>query len=164
MNIHRINDFVERINRLLIGVAVVFLVVTVAIVIANVVSRYVLHVSLTWSAELARYSMVWSSLLAAAVLVNMQQHLSVDILEKYMPARLRFAAQLVIHIGSMTFFFILLVSGCLLVMRTSGQVASSIEMLPMNAVYVIMPVTALLMLLGSFVVLLRTLCGEEPMR
>ena len=112
MNLQRINSLAERVNRLLIVMAVVFLVVTVAIVIANVVSRYVLHVSLTWSAELARYAMVWSALLAAAVLVNRQQHLSVDILQRYLRGRLQVAAQVITSIGSMTFFLILLVSGC----------------------------------------------------
>lgn len=164
MNIQRIDRAVERINRLVVLAAALFLLLTVAIVLANVLSRYALHVSLTWSAELSRYSMIWSALLAASVLVNRRQHLSVDILERHLRGRVRVAAQVITSVGSMTFFLILLLSGWTLVTRTSGQVASSIEVLPMNVVYSIVPVSALLMLLGSVVVLLRTLHGEEPMR
>ena len=142
MDAKRIDDYVNRINKLVIGVSVVFLVSTIGIVITNVLSRYVLHVSLTWSAEAARYSMIWSALLAAAVLVNRSQHLRVDFLDQFLSRRARFLLLVLVEIGSMTFFVVMSISGSILVLRTSGQIASSIESLPMNAVYLIIPISA----------------------
>ena len=162
MRTQRTNDIVLRANQLLIAASVLFLVITVAIIITNVISRYVVNVSLPWSAELSRYSMIWSALLAAAVLVNRQEHLSVDVLAGLLGGRWRVASQLVVCVGSMTFFLILVLSGSMLVLRTSGQVASSIEALPMNVVYSIFPLAGLLMFFGSMVVLLRILSDEEP--
>ena len=158
---HRIIAAIERLDRLLVVVSAVLLLVSVMILMANVASRYLLYLSLPWSAELARYTMVWSALLAAAVLVHRRQHLGVDLLGSRLAGRPKRLVELFVSVGSMAFFLIVAVSGAILVQRTAGQVASSIEWLPMPAVYAIMPVSAVLMWLGEFANLLKTFCGED---
>lgn len=148
-------------DAVLLGVAVAFLLVTVTIVIANVVSRYVLHVSLTWSAELARYGMVWMAMLGATVLVRRDQHLTVDLIDRLVGARLSRRIRIIAAVASMTFFAVLLISSSILIGRTSGQVAASIDVLPMNLVYGVLPLSAGLMFVGSWENLRRMLRGEE---
>lgn len=51
------------------------LMVTIVVVIfAQVVTRYVLHVSLSWSEELARYLLMWLAMLSAAYGFKIRAH------------------------------------------------------------------------------------------
>ena len=118
------------------------------IVAANVISRYIFHFSLTWSAELAEYCMVWAAFLGAAYLVNQSEHLVVDLLEKYLKGKLKRYLQITILSITIVFFGAVTYYGSLLVLETKGQVASSMRFLPMNIVYSIMPISGLIMLIG----------------
>lgn len=145
----------ERIDRAVVATAALCLVVSVVTVVANVVMRYVVHVSLPWSAELARYAMVWSAALGASVLVNRDEHLFVDVLDRALSLDAGRRLRRVVLMLSMAFYAILFVSGWQLVQRTRGQVASSLGALPMSAVYAVVPVAALLMLWGACATWLR---------
>ena len=157
----RITTAIERLDRLLVLLSVLLLLAALLILMANVASRDILYLTLPWSAELARYTMIWSALLATAVLVGRRQHLTVDLLGSRLAGRPKRLVDLLVSIGAMAFFLIVVVSGVLLVQRTAGQVASSIEWLPMPVVYSIMPLSAVLMWLGEFANLLRTLSTED---
>lgn len=162
MKVRRISRWLEVANHGLLCLAAIFLTATVGMVIANVVARYLLGVSLTWSAELARYTMIWSAFLAASVLVNRRQHLSVDLLGKRLHGRMKRLLDMVMVAGSMIFFLIVMISGVVLVHHTGGQMASSIERLPMNVVYSIVPLSAFAMLLNTCFVLMGVLRNEGP--
>ena len=137
------------------AVSVALLAAMVALVALNVVMRYVLRDSLTWSSELARYLMVWSALLAAAVVAARGQHLAVDLLEWALPRRFDRWLRLVVGLLNMTFLAVMFISGFMLVVRTSGQVASSLEWLPISGVYAVIPASALLMFVGAIHAALR---------
>lgn len=162
MSVKKIEAVSNTLNRIALLVSVLLLAVMAAVVAANVLSRYVLHVPLTWSAELARYGMVWSAMLAAAAVAGKRQHLTVDLLERWLSRKLRRPLRVFVAFVCMTFFGVMLISGLMLVARTSGQVASSVEKLPISVVYLVMPVSALLMLFGSVVLVLRLVYEEEP--
>jgi TRAP-type C4-dicarboxylate transport system permease small subunit len=133
-----------------------------ALATVNIVWRYVFADSLTWSAELTRYLMVWSSLLAAAVLVARGEHLAVDVLEHRLGPRQKRWLNVFIAVSSMTFFAVVVVSGVMVVTGTVGQMAPSMEWLPMSAVFVILPLSALLMFVNCADRLRRELDAEEP--
>lgn len=135
-------------NQVLKWTSLILLTAMVTIMCANVFSRYALRYSLTWSAELARYCMLWSAFLAAAVLVNRDEHLSMNILLQNLKGRLRTITALLIHSGSFVFFCLLVWVGLMLVRQTGNQVASSIA-IPMNLVYSVIPVSGALMAFGS---------------
>jgi len=131
------------------------------IVIANVFSRYVLHFSLKWSAEAARYCMVWAAFLGAVILVHSGEHLAVDLLEKSLSGMSQKILKVIIILGSTIFFTIQTFYGVILVYLTRGQVASSIRVLPMNVVYAIIPISGLLMIFVSVVNLYRLLAQQR---
>lgn len=119
------------------------------IVIANVFSRYVLNLPLTWSAELAKYCMVWAAFLGAVILVHRNEHLAVDLLERQLKGISQKVLRGLILVGSTIFFIIQTVYGVVLVYLTKGQVASSIRFLPMNVVYAVIPLSGLFMIFIS---------------
>ena len=59
------------------------------VVFLQVIFRYVLNLPLFWTEELARYCLVWSSLLGSAVAVKRGQHIAVDIFMERLPPILR---------------------------------------------------------------------------
>lgn len=139
----------EKLNGILKIVMMVFIAAMFSVIIANVFCRYVLNASLTWSAEVSRYCMVWAAYFGAAVLVNNGEHLAVDLLEKSIEGPLSKALQTVIVVGSTVLFFIMVYFGSKLVYFAGGQVAASIRFLPMSVVYAVIPISGLIMLYGA---------------
>ncbi|OHB78555.1 MAG: hypothetical protein A2Z25_22350 [Planctomycetes bacterium RBG_16_55_9] len=119
------------------------------ILITNVACRYGFGFSLTWSAEAARYCMVWVAFLGIAVLVYRGEHLSVNLFGPRLGPRGQKALRGVILFGSVIFFAIQSVFGGILVVRTYGQTAASIPWLPMNVVYAVIPLSGVIMTLSS---------------
>jgi TRAP-type C4-dicarboxylate transport system permease small subunit len=158
-----VKQIVSKVNTILEKVLAVFTAVMALILIANVFTRYLFSYSLTWSAELARYCMVWSAFLGIAVLVNRNQHLAVDLLDKALPEAPRRVLQALVHGLSALLFAILTGYGAVLVAQTRGQVAASIRLLPMNLVYSIIPFSGAIMLAGELIHLVR-LAGKGDSR
>ena len=61
----------------------------VIIIFAQVVTRYVLHVSLSWSEELARYLMLWLAMLSAAYGFKIKSHFALLFIVDKIPTKLR---------------------------------------------------------------------------
>lgn len=147
-----------RIESFLVAASAAFLLGGVLIVGANVAARYVFHETLAWSAEAARYAIVWSAFLGSCVLVRRRQHLTVSMRAGGGNNR---PSELIVLFGSAVFFAILTVSGAVLVWNTAGQTASSIAFLPMPAVYSVMPISAFDMWATTTAQLARTLQADR---
>jgi TRAP-type C4-dicarboxylate transport system permease small subunit len=68
-------------------VLVVLVAVMAALVIANVISRYVFLHSFTWVEEASRYLMIWTAFLGAGLALRVGGHIAVDSLQQALPAR-----------------------------------------------------------------------------
>lgn len=143
-----VETIVDSINRFLKFFSVLFIAVMSILVLINVISRYFFSYSLTFSAELSRYFMVWATLLGAAILVNRDEHLSVNILEMYVGGLARKILKSIQAIGASILFVVQIYYGFMLVYLTSGQVAASVRFLSMNMVYAILPISGIFMLIG----------------
>ena len=122
---------------------------TALILITNVLCRYAFGFSITWSAEAARYCMVWFAFLGIAVLAYRHEHLSVSLLGPRLGSSGQKALRGTILCGSLIFFVTLSAFGGILVVRTQGQTATSIPWLPMNVVYAVIPVSGVVMTLSA---------------
>lgn len=84
----------DRAVALLIEVpAVLAVAAEVVLLLAGVVSRYVLHVPLVWSDELASIIFLWLAMLGAAIAVQRGQHMRLGYLAGRLPPGLRGAAE-----------------------------------------------------------------------
>jgi len=135
-------------NAFLKPILVILMAAMVFIIAANVFTRYVFSFSLTWSAEVSSYCMVWAAFIGASVLVNQDAHMKIDILENFLKKRLWRFHRIIIITGSLVFFLIQTAFGCMLVIKTQGQVAASLRCLPMCVVYSVLPISGLLMIFG----------------
>ncbi|MDF2522100.1 MAG: Tripartite ATP-independent periplasmic transporter, DctQ component [Clostridia bacterium] len=116
-----------------------------AIVTAQVLSRYIVGRPFTWSEELARYIFVWMSFLGMAVGVKMGSHVALDILVKKLSGVSQKTLMLVNN--GLIFFFgaCMTVSGFKLVEVGMRQKSPTLQ-LPMQYVYVVIPISGIILL------------------
>lgn len=116
----RLNAFAELILAFLVAG-------TVIVVTTQVIFRYGVEASLTWSEEVARYSFIWSIFLGTSVAARRNQHIAVDALVKVMPRAVQGALQWFNAAVCIAFFGLFFYVSVLLVQNAIPQKSSSLE-------------------------------------
>lgn len=116
------------------GLAAAFLVATLGLVLAQVISRYVFNSPLTWTEELARFALVWLTFVSAGFVMARRMHVTVDLVA----AKLNKRGAVIMDCFAM--LVVLLVSGAMTVAGISfAQAAARLDapasQLPMSVVY-----------------------------
>ncbi len=123
--------------------------VIVVVGFAQVVFRYALATSLSWSEELVRYVFVWSVFLTAAIVFNRNGHIAIDFMVDFYPPRLRQAARAVSSGCALVAVAIVFVLGVQLILSPSIWFQKSPAMeIPMAIPYASIPVGCALMLVN----------------
>lgn len=121
-------------------IVVVFMIATGAVVF-QIINRNVLHVQAAWTEELARYLVIWVSLLAGAYAFRSQEHIFVDaVIGKYPPG-LKLAVGIAADLLTIAFSIVIMVYGAQIVVMqlNSGQVSAALKW-PMAWMYLAIPV------------------------
>lgn len=122
--------------------------VLVLSVVWQVFSRYILNAPSTFTDELARFLLIWVSLLGVAYLSGQNAHISIELLPDKLAPDSRFRLQLVIHSIIILFaFFVLVIGGGNLVYITFTftQLTPTLQ-IPMAFIYLIGPICGLLVI------------------
>ncbi len=136
------------------------LLFTITILIfVQVICRYVLQNSLSWSEELTRYMMVWIVFLAVGFVLSKGGHANIDmLLNRFSPG-----ARRVVEKGSLlliiVFSGIVIRYGFVLMRFGRKQVSSALE-LPMHYVYLAIPIGGALLIFYCIVLLFRRKEGD----
>lgn len=144
--LERIADGLERLLRHLLVVLMVLLVGSVS---WQVVSRYVFSSPSSWTEEVARFLLIWVSLLGAAYATRHKAHLGLDLLAQKLTGRGEAALQL------FTAWVIVIFALCVLVIGGGKLVAltwalkqtSAVLGIPVAVVYSVIPLTGVLIML-----------------
>ncbi len=107
---------------------------TVLIVLMQVVYRYVLNNSLTWTEEICRYLFTWMIFLGAALAIRDGSHVTVDLISRWAPKRWQRAAQIVQHVLVVVFLAVVAVLGWRWVAHSAGTRSPAMG-LPVNWVF-----------------------------
>lgn len=83
-------------------IAAGLLVILLGLVTLQVVSRYLYFMPMTWTEELARFSMIWLTFVAAAKVTSGDGHISISLLERLFPPN--FALYNVVFVRLFLFF------------------------------------------------------------
>ena len=141
----RISNIINRITEvILVGVLAAMAIV----VFLQVIFRYVLNFPLFWTEELARYCLVWASLLGSAVAVKRGQHIAVTIFVGRLPPALGRSLKIIALISVAVILAIILWGGIQLVAITRAQISPALRV-SMSVPYLAVPVGAALMLLHT---------------
>lgn len=144
----KIYDFLNyTVERLLI---LIFGLMTLDVV-WQVVSRYIVGHSSSFTEEFARFAMIWLAILGAAYLNGQRQHLAIDFLVRKLPPEKRQKRQRSIEVIMALFALVVMVGGGgNLVMMTLqlGQYSAALNV-PLGVVYAIVPFSGLLIVFYS---------------
>ncbi|MFW5488861.1 MAG: TRAP transporter small permease [Desulfovibrio sp.] len=137
----------NSLKKVLYWVSVVAMGVMLLLIFMQVITRYFFGYTFEWSEELARFLFVWVVFLGSALLMGQGGHLAVRLLPSKLEGRMSgIALQLFINLCSCAFILLLLIQGAKMTRVMTFQTAPGLG-ISMSAVYVIIPVSAVLMLL-----------------
>jgi TRAP-type C4-dicarboxylate transport system permease small subunit len=160
-------QLLQQINGLLIKVAswgTIFFMAVMAIVIPyEVFGRYVLERMSTWSGEVATYSLVWASMLGAAVGLKKGYQVGMVAVLEHVPSKV---GRLLQGLGFLFMFFFL---GLMIFFGTDQTIANAAQrspamQIPMCYPYAALPLGFLMMLLitlENFLRFVRKDAGKE---
>lgn len=137
----------EKIDKILEYAVIIFLSVLVIDVLWQVISRYVFASPSSFTDELAGFLLIWVGMLGAAYVHGKQEHLAIDLLlQRSSPERQRVMI-IIINLVILLFAILVLIVGGLWLSVTRFQlnVASSALRLPLGYVYLVLPISGLLM-------------------
>ncbi|MEW4925201.1 TRAP transporter small permease [Algibacter sp. 2305UL17-15] len=120
-------------------------------VLGQVFSRYILNTSFAFTEELARFSLIWLSILGAAYLNGKREHLSMDFLYQKFSARTKKKVSLFIELCIFLFALIVMVIGGFNLVYTTlhlEQLSGTLR-IPLGYIYAILPVSGLLIMVFS---------------
>ncbi|SFJ35721.1 TRAP transporter small permease [Aerobium aerolatum] len=155
-SINRIADWVENIL-----VTALMLIATVTAIV-QVAARYVFNNSLYWSEELILYSLITMSFLTMGMGVRYAAHISVDAGLAFVGPKAARAMHVIAALMGVGFAVILIYYGYRLSQNTlrMGQLSPAMR-IPVGYVYLIIPISGLLMALRYCLVLSELGAGRD---
>ena len=138
----------EKIDKYLGYFLILLMVVMTLDVLWGVLTRYAFGSQADWTEELARFLLIWISILGAAYAAGQRMHLSIDLLMPKLEGKKQ--RRLFIFINGMILLFALLVMviggfRLLYITQTLGQLSAALR-IPMTVVYAVLPLSGVLVI------------------
>ena len=149
---HRFSHLVNRLGEVM---CVVFLSAMVLLTGAQIFCRVFLN-ALTWSEELTRYLLIWSTFIGSSVVYKQSGHISVTLLAEHLPEKLQKLLMLFVHLVCGTVCVLSVYYG-FRYMHLQGNQLSAALRLPMRLMYMSIPVGFLFTLVHIVDALLQLL-------
>ena len=156
----KLRKHVDAILEKLLILLMSFLVIDV---LWQVTSRYIVSSPSSFTDELAGFLLIWVSLFGAAYVTGRKEHLAIDLLLQKANHKNKIRIELFIHTSIFLFsFFVLVIGGIWLVYtRFILEVKSAALQLPLGYVYIVLPVSGLIILFYSIDNSLKLLKSEK---
>lgn len=139
-------------NRIIETLLVIIFALLVIDVVWQVISRYVVGQSSSFTEEFARFSLIWLTVLGAAYINGQKEgHLSMDFLLSKLPQEKRHKRQTVIQVLMAIFALIIMVIGGGNLVYTTlslGQMSSALH-IPLGYIYAIVPICGIIIIFFS---------------
>jgi len=133
-----LGKMLDRINKIVEYISFSMLVVMVIVVFLQVIFRFIIKQAIPWSEELARYLLVWISLLGTSIGVKKKAHIGVEAVVKMLPGKFQKAVSLLANALSMVFFVIIVIWGYKILGVVSVQRSPAMEIsmaIPYSALF-----------------------------
>ncbi|MGI9551034.1 MAG: TRAP transporter small permease [Aurantibacter sp.] len=121
-------------------------------VVWQVISRYVVGQSSSFTEEFARFALIWLTVLGAAYINGRKEgHLSMDFLLSKLPEKKKTKRKKVIQVLMALFALIIMIIGggnLVYITLSLGQISSALQ-IPLGFVYAIVPISGLMILFFS---------------
>jgi TRAP-type C4-dicarboxylate transport system permease small subunit len=144
-------SFQNKLNKILEYSLVAIMSILVVDVLWQVISRYLLSSPSSFTDELAGFLLIWVGLLGAAYVAGRNEHLAIDILLQKSEGKRKENLQRLIFIMVLVFaLFVMVIGGSWLVYtRFALNVKSAALQLPLGYVYLVLPISGILIVYYS---------------
>lgn len=161
--------FISTVDNFLKWFVIVVMAANVINVLWQVFTRFVLANPSSWTEELARFLLIWVSLLGAAYTHRIKGHIAIDVIANKFTGTARHYSRMFIQFCVFLFALVAMVIGGLKLVNLTlslGQVSAALQV-KMGYVYLVIPVSGILIMFYSGLYLIdhvRTLfLNKEPM-
>ncbi|MEO9886640.1 MAG: TRAP transporter small permease [Balneola sp.] len=143
------NTFIQKLNRLLEITVIVIMAVLVVDVLWQIFSRFILSNPSSFTDELARFLLIWVSLLGGAYMLGKRLHLSIDLLSHKLSEKQSLIVDCFAQIVILLFVVsVLIIGGSRLVFVTLFLEQTSAALnVPLGYVYSVLPISGSIMIL-----------------
>lgn len=143
----------EDLNTFIKVLTGIMLIVMTFVVTIQIVFR-IFFSALSYTEEMSRYLLVWSSLFAASVAYKQGSHIAVTFLVEQCKGELRKIMAIIINLLSVIFFIFAIYYGSQLINMQVFQTSPAL-LIPMRYVYLCIPISFSVMLFHGLVMLWR---------
>jgi tripartite ATP-independent transporter DctP family solute receptor len=141
------DHFIKGLNKILETILTLIMAILIIDVLWQVVSRFILSDPSPFTDELARFLLIWISLLGGAYVLGKRLHLSIDLISRKLTLRISLWLDSLVQIILLVFIFtVLIVGGTRLMFITLflEQTSAALK-LPLGFVYSILPLSGSIM-------------------
>lgn len=143
----------KNLNKILEWAMVILLCTMLFSVLLGVFTRYVFANQSSWTDELARYMLIWVSILGAAYVSGKNAHIAIDLLPARLSEKLKLRLEMATGVIICLFIFAVFIVGGIRYIYLSmklGQTSASLE-IPVGYVYLVLPLS------GAIIIYFRIL-------
>ena len=153
-----VSDALDKVCSVLI---VIMLGLMVVITTAQIICR-TWFTALSWSDEVTRYLLVWSTFLGASVVYRHSSHISVTLLQEKVPAGVGKAMRIAVHAICLVLFTVLLYYSA----RYCGKLNKTATALPikMKYIYLCIPIGMGVMMVHALTMMVHEILGEREVK
>lgn len=153
-----VSDALDKVCSVLI---VIMLGLMVVITTAQIICR-TCFTALSWSDEVTRYLLVWSTFLGASVVYRHSGHISVTLLQEKVPERVGTAMRIAVHAICLVLFTVLLYYSA----RYCGKLNKTATALPikMKYIYLCIPIGMGTMMVHALTMMVHEILGEREVK
>jgi TRAP-type transport system small permease protein len=145
-----------RVQRACSALLAVTMTALVLIVFAEVIWRYFLRSSISWSEEAARFLMLWVAFVGGVLAYVHDEHLGLDIVIQLAPAKVGRFLLVVANLLAMVAIALIAIGGYVVVMQNLDWLSPALD-IPYGYVYVVCPLCSVLMLFQALLKLMGNL-------
>jgi len=142
-------------DTLLERVAMAMFLFLIFVTLFQVVSRYVFPVPISFTEEVGRFLFIWISFLGAAIVMNRDEHIRLDLFQGRASQRAYDALRVAVYALIVFFSIGILITSPALLGVASRQTAA-VSRISMGTVYAVLPLSALLTMGYALIHLIQT--------
>lgn len=151
---------IAAINSFVRLIIIAILSVTIVAVFLQVLFRFFLDQPLAWTEELARYLLVWITFLGSAYAMSVKAHIGTEYIQKFLSPLMKNVVLILAALLSIFFFVVMVYQGYLLSVRSMTQTSPSL-LVPMGYVYMVIPISGILLIMNVIHVTWKDITGKE---
>lgn len=154
--VHKLSDWADKVS----GVSIVVMLAgMVFITFAQIICR-VFFTALSWSEEVARYLLVWSTFIGASCVYKRAGHINVTIVKSLFPEKMQKFLTILSHVLCGAFFMLAVYYG-FKYMKLQGRQLSAALRIPMRFMYMAIPIGCVAMFTHVLDSLFSIFCGDK---